>query len=368
MNRNWRLWMGLVAAVCVLPACDNTTSTQRPAVSSLKEGLNLLDMHDANWGMSAAYVKNGRALFIDSRVGPLKPEVYRVAAPNDPPNEMDYRFVDQEGRTFIAVRGGDKWIDPTWDAEISASAHAKIDLAQRTLDFKTAIEAASAFVNVAPAAFVNHAFHMANFALQKAPSEDPRMIAIAQQIAQTPPPSFTPSGESTYGSYNSGTWSQFWTGKYSGATGCFAWVCAASHSATDMWSCDWDGSSCSWVRRIVANNHGRGPWDSGMGYDCASQGGWQYNGIDGSTAGSATGWYDGQGGCQTGYSWSSSNNAHLCNDDAAYELWEAKYGPQNNIGFSVYDGSWCRGSACGDSPSTFSCNYPNGDWNTPNCP
>ncbi|HEX9102693.1 MAG TPA: hypothetical protein VF997_10840 [Polyangia bacterium] len=316
--------------------------------------------------MSAAFVKNGRALFLDSRVGALKPEVYRLDAPNDPPNEMDYRFVDQEGRTFFANRGGDNWIDPTWDAEIRASQHAIVDLAQREIDFKVAREAAAAFTNVAPAAFVNHTFHMANFALQAAPSEDPRMIAAAAEIAKTPPPTTLPNGESAYGSYNSGGWSTFFTAKYSGSTGCFAWVCAASHSATLIWSCDWNGSGCSWKTVISANNHGRDY--SQLGFDCSTQGGWQYNGIDGSTAGSSTGWWDGQGGCQTAYSWSSSSNAHLCNDDAAYELWEAKYGPQDNVGFSVYDGSWCRGSACGSSPSTFSCNYPNGDWNTPNCP
>ena len=280
---------------------------------------------------------------------------------------MDYRFVDQNGYTFFANRGGDSWVDPTWDHEIYVSQHAKIDLAQRQTDFQLAREAAEAFTNVAPPSFENHVFHMASFAAQPAPIDNAQMMAVAAEMAKTPPTAAL-NGDTDYASYNTGGYSQYATQKYSGSTGCFAWICAASHSATLIWTCDWNGSGCSYRSIISANNHGRAY--NQLSYDCISQSsGWYYNApIDGSTAGGATGSYDGQGGCQTSYSWSSSNNAHLCNDDAAYELWEAKYGPQNNVSFAVYDSSWCRGSACGSSPSVFSCNYPNGDWNTPNCP
>lgn len=348
----------LVLAACTLPACSNSP---RPAVSELKEGLNLLNVKDASWGVNAAFVKLGRVVYFETRVGALKPEIYRLDAPNEPANEMDYRFVDQNNHTFVAVRGGDSWIDPSWSSEIAASQRETVDAALRAQDFSLAKEAAAAFSAATPLGFVDHSFHMKNFALQAVPSADQRLASAALTIAKTPPP----AADTGYGSYNSGGWSVFWVGKYSGTTGCNFWTCAR-HSATDMWSCDWDGSTCNWVRRIVANNHGRGPWDSGMGYDCASQGGWQYNGIDGSTAGGATGSWDGQGGCQTGYSWSSNNYAHLCNDDAAYELWEAKYGPQDNINFwENSSGGW--GSGYKDF-GNFSCDYPSGDWNTPNCP
>ena len=321
----------MMMGIAVVAGCSGTT--QRPTAGTLQDGINVLDAKDPMFGVTAAYKEQGRVVYFETRVGALKPEIYRNDAPDAPAYEMDMRFVDQNNDTFYAMRGGDSFVDATWSHEISAARHTKIDYAARAIDFKLAQKAAAALASALPASFKDHAFHAVLYSKEVTPSENPQLQQASLQIAKTPPPAVAPSGEQGYGSFNSGGWSTFWTGKYSGNTGCAAWVCAAKHSATDIWSCDWNGSGCSWVRRIVANNHGRGPFDSGMGFDCNSQGGWQYNGIEGSTAGGADGWYDGQGGCQTGYSWSSSNNAHLCNDDAAYELWEAKYGPQNNVGF-----------------------------------
>ncbi len=355
----------LMTAALVAAGCS---TAPRPTAGSLGEGLTVLEAKDPMFGVNAAYKEQGRVIYVETRVGALKPEIYRNDSPGAPAYEMDMRFVDQNNHTFFAMRGGDNFVDPTWTKEIGATRHETVDFAGRELDFKLAQKAAAALGTALPAEFKDHAFHAVAYAKEQPPSENPRMQAASAEIAKTPPPATGPSGEQAYGSYNSGGWSVFWTGKYSGTTGCVFWTCAR-HSATDMWSCDWDGNSCSWVRRIVANNHGRGPWDSGMGFDCSSQGGWQYNGIDGSTAGGADGQWDGQGGCQTGYSWSSNNYAHLCNDDAAYELWEAKFGPQDNINFWVGSGQGASGWGSGYKDfGNFSCDYPSGDWNTPNCP
>ncbi|HEY8038423.1 MAG TPA: hypothetical protein VIF15_01465, partial [Polyangiaceae bacterium] len=125
---------------------------------------------------------------------------------------------------------------------------------------------------------------------------------------------------------------------------------------------------------VSANNHGRSAGQ--LGYDCYSNGGWYAAGttISGSTAGGADGSWDGQGGCQTAYSWSSNNNAHLCNDDAAYELWQAKsgsvntpYGGNTSFWWGTSQGASGWGSAT-RGVGQFSCDYPYGDWNTPNCP
>lgn len=359
--------IALGGGAAMLVGCSGSTPDYHPPASQLKDGVNLLDVKDPTWGTNAAYVQAGRVVYVETRVGPMKPEIYRQSAPGEPVNEMDMRVVDHNGYTFLIVRGGDRLIDPTWDAEIAKTnaLNKLVPKAERDLDWKLAQTAAKAIAAALPATFADHAFHLQHFGAQPTPAEDPFMLARQAEIAKTPPPAIQ-----GYAGYNSGGWSVFWTGKYSGDTGCVFWTCA-KHSATDMWSCDWNGSSCSWVERIVANNHGRGPWDSGMGYDCASQGGWQYNGIDGSTAGGATGGWDGQGGCQTGYSWSSNNYAHLCNDDAAYELWEAKVGPQSNTGFWVNGSSNPPASGWGSGYKDFgdfSCSYPSGDWNTPNCP
>jgi hypothetical protein len=358
-------WRYLLATGIMVAGCS--TTTQRPTSAQLQEGITLLDVRDPMAGLSAAYKEQGRVVYVETRVGAMKPEVYRNDAPDAPQYEMDMRFVDQNNNTFYAMRGGDRFVDPTWNPEIATSRHAKIDVTARALDFKLAQAAAAALGPVLPASFKDHAYHAAAFAKQPTPSEDPQMIAKAARIAQTPPPALGPNGEQGYSSYNYSGWSWLETDKYSGSTSCFLWTCAARHSATRMWDCVWTGNACSWVFAIDANNHGRHATDSGMGYDCYSNGGWYWNvTIDGSTAGDASGAYDNQGGCQTGYSWSSSNWAHLCNDDAAYELWQAKYGSADNINFSASLSCW--GSLTKGSPSTFSCSYPNGDWNTPNCP
>lgn len=160
------------------------------------------------------------------------------------------------------------------------------------------------------------------------------------------------------------------------ATEIFYLGCTARHSATLMWDAEsTDESTYTWVLAINANNHGRAYNGSYMSYDCYSNGGWFYNAtISGSTATGATGAYDGLGGCQTAYSWSGSNNQHLCNDDAAYELWQAKDGSMNtrfggnlNFNWSSSQGASGWGSSF-SGVSAFACNYPSGDYNTPNCP
>jgi hypothetical protein len=125
-----------------------------------------------------------------------------------------------------------------------------------------------------------------------------------------------------------------------------------------------------WQQAIYANNHGRGAYDSGMGYDCYSWngGGWFQYGVhlSGSTASGATGNWDGAGGCQTAYNWDSGGWDHLCNDDAAYELWQAKSGSSSTSQGDAISFTWT-------SNGHFACACQNnsgcdGDWSTPNCP
>ena len=132
-----------------------------------------------------------------------------------------------------------------------------------------------------------------------------------------------------------------------------------------------------WVQEISACNHGTCSGGSNMSADCYS---WNsasnvYAGgttITGEVQGSVTGNNDGTGGCQTAYSWDSGSGSHLCNDDAAYELYQTVHGATNQSGWAIGNqASHCRGSLCGSSPSNFACNCAgsacSGDWNTPNC-
>src|SRR5438552_12908697 len=94
------LWCSALA----LAACTNGPQgpqgpSARPAVAQLKEGLNIFRA-DPAWGIDGAFLQNGRALYFETRVGPLKPEVYRIESPDEPQYEMDARILDQNGSTF----------------------------------------------------------------------------------------------------------------------------------------------------------------------------------------------------------------------------------------------------------------------------
>lgn len=381
-SRRWSVVVGLGMGLLVsgytlsIVGCSGApTSTYHPPASQLKDGVNILEARDPHWGMNAAFVESGRVVYVETRVGAPKPEVYRQSWPDDPGNEMDLRFVDQHGYTFFIMRGGDTLIDPQWSQELKTTKAQGLQVSgsERNLDWQIAQHAAKALSAALPKGFEDHTFHLASFAHRNPPALDPIMQAKETRIRATPLPDgrIVPYGTDYVGD---NVWLE--TDKYSGATGCFAWYCAASHSATYMWY--YNGG---WNLAIDANNHGRDP--SQLGYDCYSNGGW-FSGVvlNGSTAGGVTGSGDGQGGCQTAYNWDSGGYDHLCNDDAAYELWQAKQGGQwtyqgfengDAIGFQWYGGSWCDGNNCGQSPSYFACdcqsfNGCSGDWNTPACP
>jgi len=284
------------------------------------------------------------------------------------------RFVDAKNRTFWVQRGGDSYIDATWGPEIMASVTPNLAKEERDQDWAMAEEAAAAIHAKLPVLFKDHSFHFRAFAAHPNPMRDPGTLSkLAEFEAQAPRPAALPKelADRGYGTYDSWSWTQMYTAKYSGSTGCFAWVCAARHSATIMYV---NPNVGYWQLAIYANNHGRGAYDSGMGFDCYSWngGGWYQYGVhlSGSTAANATGNGDGQGGCQTAYNWDSGGYDHLCNDDAAYELWQGKgggwtgwsySGNGNNIDFKWYNGNY------------FACNCGSfggcsGDWSTPSCP
>jgi hypothetical protein len=373
---------GLVVAAMV--GCAGEIS--RPPASQLQEGLNLLDTKDPNWGLNGAYVKGGRVIYMETRVGPPRPEIYRQDAPDDPANEMDMRFVDAKGRTFWAQRGGDTYVDPTWNDEIKHSIDPTLSKDERMQDWDMASEASQAMMKANLPTFKDHMFHFAAFAAHPTPMRDVEAIKNLETFqVKAPRPATIPKEiverDRAYGAYNDSTWTQMYTAKYSGSTGCFAWICVARHSATIMYV---NPNVGYWQQAIYANNHGRGPYDSGMGYDCYSWNGgaWYQYGvlISGSTAGGADGNYDGQGGCQTAYNWDSGGTDHLCNDDAAYELWQGKGGGYTGWSWSGYydnlDFAWNNGytDSSGWHPKyNFACNCGSfygcsGDWNTPSCP
>jgi hypothetical protein len=254
MNRRWHAVFGASAALVVagcaltaLPGCsDAPQSSSRPAASQLKEGVNLLLAKDPSWGANAAYMKAGRVVYLESRVGALKPEVYRNDEPSAPPNEMDLRFVDQDGHTFWVQRGGDAFADSTWNAEIAASRHLSPSAyAHRTADFQLATEAAAAVASALPTGFESHAYHLTRFASTPLPTQDSNLKLRAEHLAANPPGAADLARNQAaldatpYSSFSYAQWSVFATDKYSMGLVCVLGVCAASHSSTSMW--DYEG-------------------------------------------------------------------------------------------------------------------------------
>src|SRR3569833_3174076 len=109
----------LVPFICAV-GCTSSVDTRTP-VADLNQGLNMLDTSDASWGVTAAYRENDHAVYLEQRVGAMKPQAYREEAPEEPANEIDMRFVDENGITFFVQRGGDGYVDPTWAQEVDDS-------------------------------------------------------------------------------------------------------------------------------------------------------------------------------------------------------------------------------------------------------
>jgi len=358
-------WIVLVGATMWV-GCSGTA--QRPSVSELQPGLNMLDVADPMWGTSSAYVKDGRVVYMETRLGLLKPEVYRGDSPDEPAYEMDMRIVDQNGSTFYVQRGGDNYIEPTWGAEFAQSMK-NVNVKERELDWKIALEATADFAKVAPASLRDHSHTMKTFATMRSPVTDTAMRA---QMAARPAGELT-NAETGYGSYSRTGWTQTYIGKYSKGAGCFAWICGGSHTATQLWV---NPNVGYWIASVNACNHGTCAGASGMSYDCNTpavihSSSFAYNG---STATGVTGASDGLGGCQTKYNWNSGGTDHLCNDDAVFEMAE-NAAATGSVASSTYyraQNGFCRGSACGGgSPAHYACNCGvygcSGDWNTPNC-
>ena len=309
--RVFRVVLPLLAAI----GCTSSTQT-RPPVEELDEGLNLLDASDPSWGINAAFRAGDSVVYIEQRVGALKPAISREDSPNEPANEMDMRFIDKNGITFYVERGGDLYVEPTWNDDIRAAFDVTVPDAQRAADFTLARDGAAALAKIAATnkALVPFGQIAAVHAARPTPQEDPELIAGLAKI------------QSEERAYDLNNWSGIGSWKLKGdlwskKKGCSVWYCPAQHSAVRT-SATQNGTS--WQIVLTACNHGSCAGDSEMNYKCTSTtSNWVTNPsiTTESHGGSSIG-----GGCLTEYGWNSSDNDHLCNDDAAYEIWQAKNG------------------------------------------
>ena len=338
-------WMA-GGALVLLAGCSGSA----PTTATLHEGLNVLSANAAV-GVSLAYLQNGRVVYLQTRVGPLKPESDRNAFPDEPQNEIDSRAVDQEGRTFRLIVGGDKLIDASWATDMRNAPRitSAAEGLQRQADFVLAREAANAFLGQAQPALVDHVFHLSAMT-REIPLESARLIQRAD-LAQAALP-----GERAFTA--NGCTQNLQEGDLYAKSD----YLIAQHSA--VWGWNYNGCSGSWDESVVTCNHGTCANDGSMGYQCSSYsngwGVWSYNALlDFWSRENNTGTNNGSntGACWSGYGideafhlYGSGHPNHDCNDDSALEL--------DEIRWARYDqGNW--GNCY---------NYGNSTMSAPGCP
>ena len=348
--RNLGTVLGAFAVLGFLVGCggggNHTVVSARPPASALTEGLNILDASDPTWGFSAAYVKGGHVVYFESRVGAQKPEMYRFAWPDDPPNEMDARYVDENGETFALRIGGDGLVDPTWAPDIKAAkANRKghIHPVLRALSFQLTGEMSKALGEHlgtdVPPEFKDHVFHSVGLGHNELPNVTAdELAAKAREFLSVQ----HPVAEST-----DADWNYYYVQQYSGTViyipgypaacsglsmgGCNGTYDESWHTAERFWNDQYNNNNQFWSEYVDACNHGRCAYDF-MTYGGARWGNasWIYNNeVDTLSLQSPNSDNSGtgvNGACGTPYNWDSGNGSHLCNDDAAFEVWQMDTG------------------------------------------
>jgi hypothetical protein len=280
-------------------------------------------------------VKGGRVIYIETRVGPLKPEAYRLEAPDEPQHEIDVRYVDELGNTFLAQRGGDAFIDPSWTSDFAK--HQPVSKAAREADFEMAVEAAGAIEAMKlPASLSEHVFSAAHEG-RMVPSAFPHLAQRAAEIAQKP------HDDATYTNY-------YWQ-EADVYNKCVA-LCAGLHHAVYGWN--YNNQTGTWDQGYNTCNHGT--CAGSMSYVCYTNSGWvtyplsnYFSGEFSQSTGSVT------GACSTGYNWWTGSGTHNSNDDAWYEMWQI---------YNAQTGSRSSQAGYDQSGNYYACNCAAGcnDW------
>ena len=356
-------------AIGVLLACGVGTGCAvdvgPSSAPSLKDGLTILSS-DPAVGVSAAFKRDGRVVYLETKVGPLKEKLYRDTFPNEPLHEMDARVVDQEGRTFGLVIGADSLIEPGWAKEIQTAGHimTMAEGIQRQADFALARDGAAELGATAPPELTDHVYHLTNMT-RVVPQESAHLQEKAALAEAT-----VLSGERTYGS--NGCNSNLQEGEVLAKP--FALI--AQHSAVYGWN--YNACTSTWDQYVNTCNHGTCANDSSMSGQCYSYShGWAtYTNstlLDywskemnlGTNNSSNT------GACWSGYGidvadvtvYGSGDPNHECNDDSALEIQE------------IRNGAYIAGNVTSGIASGYNCEHWThwygplmSDTNAPSCP
>src|SRR5215471_5517085 len=275
-------WFAFAALAGLVVGCEG--GVIRPPASQLNEGMNILEARP-DFGVSAAFVKSGRVVYIETRIGPLKPEAFRLDSPNDSEHEMDVRYLDEHGNVFSVQRGGDEFIDPTWSAALARRA--PVTKEARLFDFTMAAQAAGAIEAAGlPASMRDHVISAAAQG-RIVPSAFPELEARAQNLA-------TQQKDATYTEWH---WQE--ADVYNKSV-----VIIGLHHAVLGWNYNYQLGS--WDSNVNTCNHG--PCASSMGFVCYTNSGWRNSRLESYFTGEGSTSTDSvTGACKTGYNWWSGS-------------------------------------------------------------
>lgn len=331
--------LGLSASI----GCATEAAPRLPPVDQLADGISIIEADPAR-GVLGAYRAGDHAVYFETRTGYLKPAIYREEFPDEPANEIDMRFLDENGLTFSVQRGGDELIDATWGESINAMFQTPVAETDRALDFALAQAAARAFPEIAEPALSDHSFHLAAHGARPLPSEDPRLLeptAIAETVPRAPATYATISG--------TGCWD------LAGGMSHSSVAIFGTHGSVQLWAKPCGTST--WYFQLNMCNHG----SCTGSHQCFTYG-WNLSNpsinYESSTSTDTV-----SGGCATSYYWDGGWGYHNSNDDTAYELWQTKEGRHSTSRGDSNSFSW-------QAPNKlYRCNGDNGRWTAPSaCP
>jgi hypothetical protein len=317
--------VALVAGCATVVGCSSTPSSAggRPTVDQLSEGVNVFSSDTTR--VEGAFKQGGHAVYFETRQGAPILDIYKQAMPDQVgDHEMDARILDEQGHILVIQRGGDNFVDPTWDRDLGLQKSAPVTISLATM--RLAAQAADALIaTTSPPrehrlALTGLAGAVGQRAQDLFDSKGGKIHAMATNAQCTLD---DPNGWANT-SDESCTWG-LGTSNYKIHYQCIVSVfgaCLGDHSSMEIDDGAYTLYSC---------NHGACAYSMGS-VSC------QASGLTGACfqAEGSTSISQVQGGCQTPYAWNSGGGDHNCHDDSTLQGWGARYGCQYTGGGSGY--------------------------------
>ncbi|MCA9606866.1 MAG: hypothetical protein KC619_14770 [Myxococcales bacterium] len=335
--------LSILAASIGLTGCAADETAE-----GLPQGLTVLDA--APGSISLAYRSADVVIYMQALRGHETPEPYQLA--EDMPDwEVDTMFTDEAGFAFYTRRGGDGWVDPSWNDRLDPQNAILPEVADNAVLYRLAGEAAAVMEQelaeqVGPElaaqlgpevdALLEFASHAPDMYARELEVLNAHRAELGGTVVETPETLTT--GDVTYGTPgpcgNCGFTDTTPGYRYLrlGTAGLWYSGNLGEHSATSVYR--WSGSA--WLRVHDNTNHGSA--GSTMSQKCTQD----YN----SNPSANGGWYLNtmyQGYCSGDYQWDSDGGSggHNCHDDSRIQMNNEWYG--NSVGINGTRTRWCDG-------------------------